>query len=222
MRDAQKCTWDLFRADGSRFGLVGSEPIGVQPEKAGFGGSTLETLSSILEWVWARHHNEWSWYVRPLFLLPYCYFAWRRSWAGLLVTVALFPTSLAWFPAPEHPAPHVQAYLAWERAFFIEGDGRVLAGLAATVALYLWALAAAFWFRSWALGLFVINAGIALKIAVSLGFGGVAGRGAILPSLVTAAIVNAGILLWRWRRKQLVAGRREPQHDALSAKAGNE
>jgi hypothetical protein len=34
-----------------------------------------EHLNDFLSWVWARHHNELSWYVRPLFLLPFCFFA---------------------------------------------------------------------------------------------------------------------------------------------------
>ncbi|MGE0023000.1 MAG: hypothetical protein AB7S70_05135 [Hyphomicrobium sp.] len=183
----------------------------------------MEALSSILEWAWARHHNEWSWYVRPLFLLPYCYFAWRRSWTGLLVTLALFPTSLFWFPAPERPAPHVLAYLAWECAFFLEGDPWALVALAGAVAVYLWALAAAFWYRSILLGLLVINVGMGLKIAVSLGFGGEAGQGSVVPSLFTAAIVNVGVLFWRWQRSASYGGRSsEPQHDALPQRGGNE
>ena len=36
-------------------------------------------MSDILQWVWARHHNVLSWYIRPLFLIPFCYFACRRS-----------------------------------------------------------------------------------------------------------------------------------------------
>ncbi len=30
----------------------------------------MELLNDFLSWVWARHHNELSWYVRPLFGLP--------------------------------------------------------------------------------------------------------------------------------------------------------
>src|SRR4028118_660204 len=61
------------------------------------------SLDGFLSWVWARHHNELSWYVRPLFLLPFCFFAYRRSLTGILVTLLIFPTSLFWFPAPENP-----------------------------------------------------------------------------------------------------------------------
>ena len=27
--------------------------------------------------AWARHHNELSWYIRPLFILPFCFFAYK-------------------------------------------------------------------------------------------------------------------------------------------------
>nr|WP_320022777.1 hypothetical protein [uncultured Draconibacterium sp.] len=30
-------------------------------------------------WVFERHHNQLSWYIRPLFLIPFCYFAYKRS-----------------------------------------------------------------------------------------------------------------------------------------------
>src|SRR5215217_3294099 len=30
-------------------------------------------------WAWDRHHNVLSWYIRPLFLLPFCYFAYKRN-----------------------------------------------------------------------------------------------------------------------------------------------
>jgi ABC-type glycerol-3-phosphate transport system substrate-binding protein len=31
-------------------------------------GSTEEFTT----WAWERHHNVLSWYIRPLFLLPFC------------------------------------------------------------------------------------------------------------------------------------------------------
>jgi hypothetical protein len=51
----------------------------------------MELLNDVLSWVWARHHNELSWYVRPHFLLPFCYFSFRRSVWGIVATLLLFP-----------------------------------------------------------------------------------------------------------------------------------
>ena len=69
------------------------------------------SVDGFLSWVWARHHNELSWYVRPLFLLPFCFFASRRSLSGMVVTLLVFPTSLFWFPAPENPSARGRIWL---------------------------------------------------------------------------------------------------------------
>jgi len=54
--------------------------------------------NEFVAWAWARHHNVLSWYVRPLFLLPFCYFAYRRSLWGIVLTVVALATSMFWFP----------------------------------------------------------------------------------------------------------------------------
>ena len=62
-----------------------------------------EFLADVASWAWARHHNVLSWYVRPLFFLPFCWFAYRRSATGMALTLVALATSMAWFPAPTHP-----------------------------------------------------------------------------------------------------------------------
>ena len=37
------------------------------------------TTPSFWDWLWQRHHNQLSWYIRPLFLIPFCWFAYRSS-----------------------------------------------------------------------------------------------------------------------------------------------
>jgi hypothetical protein len=91
----------------------------------------LELLNDFLSWVWPRHHNELSWYVRPLFILPFCWFAYRRSAWGIVVTLLVFPTSLFWFPAPDNPSPRVEGYLEWERQFLTGGSVAARVALAA-------------------------------------------------------------------------------------------
>ena len=155
----------------------------------------MELLSDFLSWVWARHHNEVSWYVRPLFLLPFCFFAYRRSLTGILVTLLILPTSLFWFSAPENPSPRVEGYLAWERQFLTEGSVVARVALLVLVIAFSVALAAAFWRRSWLWGLAVINAGTLLKVIWSVAFGGAAGWASLAPSLFTLAVTDAAILL---------------------------
>jgi hypothetical protein len=33
----------------------------------------MDGLQDLLDWAWARHHNPLSWYIRPLFVLPFCF-----------------------------------------------------------------------------------------------------------------------------------------------------
>ena len=163
-----------------------------------------EMLNDFLSWVWARHHNELSWYVRPLFLLPFCYFAYRRSVWGIVVTLLVFPTTLFWFPAPENPSPRVEGYLAWERHFLTEGSVVARVAFLLLVVAFFVALATAFWKRSWLWGLAVLNAGTLLKVNWSVAFGGAGGSASLVPSLFTLAVTDAAILLaarW-WRRRR--------------------
>ena len=163
----------------------------------------MDLLNDFLSWVWARHHNELSWYVRPLFILPFCYFAYRRSVWGIVVTLLVFPTSLFWVPAPEDPSPRVEGYLAWERQFLTEGSLAAKIVLVSLVVAFFVALGAAFWKRSWLWGLAVLNAGTLLKVVWSVAFGGVAGWASLVPSLVTLAICDAAVLLAaRWLRRR--------------------
>ncbi len=161
------------------------------------------SLDGFLFWVWERHHNELSWYVRPLFLLPFCYFAYRRSVWGIVVTLLLFPTSLFWFPAPDNPSPHVEEYLAWERHFLTEGSVVARVALLLLVVAFFVALASAFWKRSWLWGLAVLNAGTLLKVIWSVAFGGAVGWASLVPSLFTLAVTDAAILLAaRWLKRR--------------------
>jgi hypothetical protein len=152
-------------------------------------------LDEFLSWVWARHHNELSWYVRPLFLLPFCFFAYKRSVWGIVATLLVFPTSLFWFPAPDNPSPRVEGYLAWEHQFLLEGSVVARVALVVLVVVFFVALATAFWKRSWLWGLAVINAGTLLKVIWSVAFGGATGWASLVPSLFTLAVTDAAILL---------------------------
>jgi len=177
-----------------------------------------ELVNDLLSWIWARHHNELSWYVRPLFLMPFCYFAYRRSLLGILVTLMVFPTSLFWFPAPENPSSRVEGYLAWEHQFLTEGSVAARVALVLLVIGFFVALAAAFWKRSWLWGLAVLNAGALLKVIWSVAFGGAAGWASLAPSLFTLAVTDAAILLAaRWvkrRRARQEVAAQEAERDA--------
>ena len=58
----------------------------------------MDGLQDFLDWAWARHHNPLSWYIRPLFVLPFCYFAYKKNWWGMVLTVLAVLSSMFWFP----------------------------------------------------------------------------------------------------------------------------
>jgi hypothetical protein len=70
--------------------MVTAYPVGIRSK--GKGVYPMEMLSDFLAWAWARHHNILSWYIRPMFILPFIYFAYKRS-EGMLVII------IGWQPA---------------------------------------------------------------------------------------------------------------------------
>lgn len=112
-------------------------------------------MEIFLEWVWDRHHSLWSWYVRPLFIFPFCYFAYKRKLRFVLLVLVIFPTTLFWFPAPEIPSQKVIEYLSWEREFITEGRLWEQLLLITLVVFFLYLLALSFWKRSFLYGVLV-------------------------------------------------------------------
>jgi hypothetical protein len=98
---------DVYLSAGT-LGLVLSAAIAVAAT-----GNTGEFVA----WAWGRHHNVLSWYIRPLFILPFCYFAYRRNLRGITLTVVALATSMFWFPAPERADPRAAEFLAAEREY---------------------------------------------------------------------------------------------------------
>lgn len=163
----------------------------------------MGTIEDLAAWAWARHHNEWSWWIRPFFLLPWCWFAWRRSAAGLALTFVALVTSMAWFPAPEVPSAMTIAVLAAERDYLLGPWGPAKIAVALLVPASLAALAVAFWRRSFAWGVAVLNAMVLTKIAWTFVIFPTEGA---LHHLVPAAAGLLGCNLalaiaWRWRAR---------------------
>jgi hypothetical protein len=159
-------------------------------------GSTGELVA----WAWGRHHNVLSWYIRPLFFLPFCFFAYKRSLSGMILTLLALTTSMAWFPAPESTDPQVLEFLAVEREY-LTGDwttAKVL--LALIVPISFAALGFVFWKRSIVYGLVLLNAVVLVKLAWSFYFGDASGGLTLLPSALTGLAVCDAVILYVVRR----------------------
>jgi hypothetical protein len=162
----------------------------------------MDVLQSFLEWAWARHHNLLSWYVRPLFLIPFCCFAYRRSGSGIGVTLAGLLTSMFWFPAPSNPSPEVLAALEAERNY-LTGDWTVAKILiAALIPATFAALGAAFWRRSFVFGAVVLNGMALIKVVwTSFYFDHGSFVAHLLPALIGLGICDFFLVAWFWRRR---------------------
>jgi len=152
-------------------------------------------------WIWDRHQNPFSWYSRPLFIIPACYYAWRRKPLHVIGFLLLLFTSLFWFAAPDHVPERVSDFLEWEKQLFFTNQSSLpLLALIVTVALFLFGLFLAFWKRNLWYGLILINVGTLLKIVFSVAVGKEVGMAAIVPSLTSLAVVNSiAFLIWRFR-----------------------
>jgi hypothetical protein len=169
------------------------------------------TIDEFAGWAWARHHNELSWYIRPLFLLPFCYFAYRRSLWGIVLTVVALTTSMFWFPAPERVGPRAAAFLAVEREY-LTGDWTLWkVMLALVVPVSFAALAVAFWKRSLVWGLAVINAMVLVKIVWSFYFGDASGGLTLLPSALAGLAVCDAVILYVLHRMRKRSSPKPPR-----------
>lgn len=167
------------------------------------GMAATGSIEEFAAWAWERHHNVLSWYIRALFLLPFCYFAYKRSLFGITLTLVALATSMFWFPAPERPDPRTLEFLAMEREY-LAGEwttAKILLGLLVPGSLA--ALALAFWKRSVVYGLALINAIVLVKLAWSFYFGDTSGGLTLLPSqLLGLAVLNAVVLYVRHRMRK--------------------
>jgi hypothetical protein len=159
----------------------------------------MDVLGDFLNWAWARHENPLSWYTRPLFILPFCYFAYKKNGWGIALTVIAVTSSMFWFPAPATPDPRAAAFLAVERQY-AGGPwtfGRIV--LTSLVPIWFFALAWAVRQRSWLGVAAVIGSGTLLKIGWSFR---VAGSSAwvIIPPVAFGTVVCGGVLLIAYTR----------------------
>ena len=157
------------------------------------------TRPDFFDWAFARHQNTLSWALRPLLLAPMLLAAWSRRLWGILATLLALFTSMFWFPVPAQPDPQVIRFLAMERALLSSWSLSSALGLAAAL-VYLALVNAAFWRRSWRMGLSVVILGGLGKALWSLVFSPDGGRAVLGFALIGTGAVAALIWLALGRR----------------------
>jgi hypothetical protein len=162
----------------------------------------MDTIADFLNWAWARHQNPLSWYLRPLFLLPFCYFAYKKNIWGMVLTVVAVASSMFWFPPPDVVDPRAEAFLDVERQY-IGGPWTVgKIALAALVPIWFVALWWTFRRRSWLGASVVIGAGTLLKVTWSFWVAGDSAWSIIPPVALGTAICTCALLV-AYRRARL-------------------
>lgn len=159
----------------------------------------MDGLHDFLNWAWARHHNPLSWYIRPLFVLPFCYFAYKKSAWGVGLTIVAVLSSMFWFSAPATTDSRAAVFLAMERQYITGPWTLSKVAMTALVPGWFIVLAGAFWRRSWLAGLLVINVGALLKVIWSFYFGGTSAW-SIIPAVGLGALMINGVMLYAYRR----------------------
>jgi hypothetical protein len=171
--------------------------------------SLTDVIDSFAAWAWDRHHNVLSWYIRPLFLIPLAWAAYRRSGWGIAATIVALATSMFWFPAPATTDPRVEQFLAFERDWLTGGwtAGKVAQSL--LVPLSLTAYTLAFWRRSLGWGLVLVNAMAAGKLLWGVLAGDGTGWAMTVPALAGLAVGDL-VLLTVVRRLRKRSGTSSP------------
>lgn len=160
-------------------------------------------FQAILDWAFERHLNPLSWYIRPIFLIIICYFAYKRSLKGIIITSLLMSSSMVWFPAPETIDPKMQVVLEYEKMLLSSPVTAVITLFIGVIFVVLACMA--FWKHSLKMGLVIVNSMMIGKIIFGLIFTGENGWAPIGTTIFGLLIVNGiGLyLLHRMRKKSL-------------------
>jgi hypothetical protein len=154
-----------------------------------------DALTPFLTWAWERHHNILSWYIRPLFLIPVAYFAYRRSAWGIVASLVACATSMFWFPKPDVVDPRVLEFLRMEEEYLTGGwTPAKVAAIPVVPALFA-LLIGAFWRRNVFYGLAVIDVMAITKMVWSVASSPEGGMAVLPPALIGLAICNAAVYL---------------------------
>lgn len=159
------------------------------------------TNDSFFEWAFERHHNILSWYIRPVFIIPIVFFAYKRSWAGVMISVFSLFTSMFWFPVPNNISPQIVEFLNFEQEYLKGSWDASKIFIQLSVPLFFIALIFAAWRRSWKYVLIVMVAAAILKVLWSAIFAGDSGLSIIKPA-ITGLLVCIGVVYYIMRNKR--------------------
>ncbi|WP_186431458.1 hypothetical protein [Clostridium sp. BSD9I1] len=145
-------------------------------------------FKDFLDWAFARHLNPLSWYIRPIFLVIFALFAYRRSWKGILITILLMTSSMVWFPEPKVINPQMYEVLEMEKRLLSSPVSALLA-LGAMVG-FMTLVGISLWKHSLKMGLIILNTTLLGKVVFTLIFSGENGWAPLGNTVFGLVIVN--------------------------------
>lgn len=157
------------------------------------------TNESFFNWLFERHQNQMSWYIRPIFLIPFCFFAYKHSWTGISLTIFCLFTSMFWFSKPEIVSDQVKSFLQFEKDWLYSTWDYKKILLILSVPSSFFALALAFWKRSLWMGLGVVVLMAIGKILWSIENAGDSGKSIIIPAII-GLLLCFGLIYYGFKR----------------------
>lgn len=157
------------------------------------------TNDNFFDWAYERHQNQMSWYIRPIFIIPFCFSVYRHSWAGISVTIFFLFTSMFWFNKPAAVSEEVKAFLEFEKDW-LQGEwdfNKILLILSVPISFLV--LGLAFWKKSVWMGLGVIILMATGKITWSIQNAGESGKSILVPAIL-GLIICCGLIFFGFKR----------------------
>jgi len=164
-----------------------------------FGAATIALIILFLTndmffiWVFERHHNILSWYIRPLFIIPMVLFAFKKSFTGIFASIFVLFTSMFWFPVPDKSNSQVSEFLAFEINYLKSPWTAPKIVMSLAVPLFFFLLLTSAWKRNWKWLVAVIIGAAVLKFSWSIAFSGEAGISILKPTLLGLIICICGL-----------------------------
>lgn len=151
----------------------------------------MSMSDAFFDWSFARHHNILSWYIRPIFLIPFAFFSFKKKPVGIAVTVLLLLTSMFWFPEPSTTNAQVSEFLQMEKEYLTSGWTMAKVFFAIVVFFSMGSLCYSLWHRNKKAGIVILVLIAFGKLGWSVMEGGESGTSIIIPATVGLVVCIA-------------------------------
>ena len=115
-------------------------------------------------WAFQRHRNILSWYIRPLFIVPIIWSAYKKRFSGIPISIFGLFTSMFWFPKPNITNPEIVKFLNFEANYLKSGWTMDKIALFFTVIIFFIFIIISTWTKNWKLLLVILIAAAFFKI----------------------------------------------------------